>query len=66
MTKSYKCFLDEVVAPLVKKGEKLLVFTEYRGTQTYLKEALEGQFPEVGEIELINGLNEIGRETGGH
>ena len=48
-------FLNEVVAPLVEKGDKLLVFTEYRGTQTYLKEALEGQFPEVGEIELING-----------
>ena len=48
-------FLNEVVAPLVEKGEKLLVFTEYRGTQTYLKEALEDQFPEVGEIELING-----------
>ncbi len=48
-------FLNEVVAPLVEKGEKLLVFTEYRGTQTYLKEALERQFPEVGEIKLING-----------
>ena len=48
-------FLNEVVAPLVEKGEKLLVFTEYRGTQIYLKEALEDQFPEVGEIELING-----------
>ncbi len=48
-------FLSEVVAPLVEKGEKLLVFTEYRGTQTYLKEALEDQFPEVGEIEQING-----------
>ena len=48
-------FLSEVVAPLVEKGEKLLVFTEYRGTQTYLKKALEEQFPEVGEIELING-----------
>lgn len=47
--------LNKVVAPLVEKGEKLLVFTEYRGTQTYLKEALEDQFPEVGEIELING-----------
>ncbi|MDE2741130.1 MAG: SNF2-related protein [Gemmatimonadota bacterium] len=48
-------FLNEVVAPLVEKGEKLLVFTEYRGTQIYLKEALEDQFPEVGEIELLNG-----------
>ena len=48
-------FLNEVVAPLVENGEKLLVFTEYRGTQSYLKEALEHQFPEAGEIELING-----------
>ena len=52
-------FLDEVVAPLVDKGEKLLVFTEYRGTQTYLKEALEDRFPEVGEIELLNGSMEL-------
>ncbi len=48
-------FLNEVVAPLVEKGENLLIFTEYRGTQTYLKEALEDQFPEAGEVELING-----------
>ena len=48
-------FLNKVVAPLVEKEEKLLVFTEYRGTQTYLKEALEDQFPRAGKIELING-----------
>ena len=48
-------FLNEVVAPLVEKRENLLVFTEYRGTQIYLKEALEDKFPEVGEVGLING-----------
>ena len=52
-------FLNEVVAPLVEKRDKLLVFTEYRGTQTYLKEALEDKFPEVGEIQLLNGSMEL-------
>ena len=54
-------FLDDVVAPLVMDGEKLVVFTEYRATQTYLQEALESYFPSAGAVELINGsmtLNE--------
>ena len=50
-----RMFIDQVVAPLVKKGENLLVFTEYRATQSYLKEALEERFPDMGEVVLING-----------
>ncbi len=49
------CFLEKVAAPLLKRGEKLLVFSEYRATQTYLVEGLHGAFPEIGEIAVING-----------
>jgi superfamily II DNA or RNA helicase len=50
-----RIFLNDVVAPLVGEGRKLLVFTEYRATQAYLKEALEARFPECGEVILIHG-----------
>ena len=50
-----RTFLDKVVSPLVKEDGKLLIFTEYRGTQTYLQNALENQFPEFGNVALING-----------
>ncbi len=50
-----RVFLDEVVKLMVAEKRKLLVFTEYRGTQEYLKRALECRFPEAGEVLLING-----------
>ena len=50
-----KTFLDDVVSPLVSEGKKLLIFTEYRGTQTYLQKALEQYFPAAGRVALING-----------
>ena len=50
-----RLFLDQVVEPLVREGKKLLVFTEYRATQTYLEGALRHRFPELGDIALING-----------
>jgi len=50
-----RIFLDRVVAPLVEEGEKLLIFTEYRGTQAYLYEALKDRYSEIGEVVLING-----------
>lgn len=50
-----RIFLDRVVAPLVKEGKKLLVFSEYRATQSYLKLALEREFPAAGQVVLING-----------
>ena len=50
-----RLFLDEVVRPLVADGKKLLVFTEYRGTQTYIKEAIEGCFGNASNVVLING-----------
>ncbi len=56
-----RMFLEDVVSPLLSREGKLVVFTEYRATQTYLQEALERRFPEAGAVEIINGsmkLNE--------
>jgi superfamily II DNA or RNA helicase len=50
-----RIFLNDVVAPLVAEGRKLLIFTEYRATQAYLKEALEQRFSDGGEVVLIHG-----------
>ena len=50
-----RVFLDKAVAPLVAEGDKLLVFTEYRATQTYLQQALQQRFPEAESVLLING-----------
>lgn len=47
-------FLERVVDPLVAQGKKLLVFTEYRSTQTYLEEAIRARFPKR-EVSQING-----------
>ena len=48
-------FLDEIAGPLIKQGQNLLIFTEYRATQDYLREKLLSRFPELNNIELING-----------
>ena len=55
-----KQFLSEIVEPLRKQGERLLIFTEYRATQEYLVEALGKSYPD-SSIAQINGsmsLNE--------
>jgi ERCC4-related helicase len=49
-----RMFLDDVIEPLIVRDKKLLIFTEYRATQAYLKSALEERFPSSG-IALING-----------
>lgn len=48
-------FLEEIVTPLLSRGQKLLIFTEYRATQEYLKSRLQHEFPQLGGIEIING-----------
>jgi ERCC4-related helicase len=50
-----RIFLRDVVDPLIQRGEKLLIFTEFRATQTYLQEALECHFAHAGPVVLING-----------
>jgi len=41
-------FIVKVIQPLIAENKKLLIFTEYRATQTYLQEALAQHFPEAG------------------
>ncbi|MGD9727238.1 MAG: helicase-related protein [Nitrospiraceae bacterium] len=47
-----EALIDRVLAN--NGDEKVLIFTEYRTTQRYLKEALEKRFG-AGSVELING-----------
>ena len=47
-------FLSQIVEPLDQANEKLLIFTEYRGTQEYLVNALRSRYPHRG-VEQING-----------
>lgn len=54
-----RIFLDQVVSPLDQEGKKLLVFTEYRATQSYLKQALEEAFNDPGGVLLINGSMDL-------
>jgi ERCC4-related helicase len=51
----FRMFMDNVIEPLFAQKKKLLIFTEYRATQTYLAEALTKRFSERGGIVLING-----------
>lgn len=49
-------FIGELVPKILSSNskEKILVFTEYRSTQEYLKNALEEHFG-IGCVEIING-----------
>ena len=49
-----KYFLENIVGPLQREGKRLLIFTEYRGTQDYLVEALQRRHPRSGVVQ-ING-----------
>lgn len=46
--------ITDIVAPLIARGEALLIFTEYRATQDYLVAAITAAHPDR-PIELING-----------
>jgi hypothetical protein len=49
-------YLDEIIEVIQSNHgqEKILIFTEYRSTQSYLKETLEARFGS-NSVELING-----------
>ena len=47
-------FVSEVVDPVLEDGQKLLIFTEYRGTEEYLAQTLRERFPGI-QIVRING-----------
>lgn len=51
-----KLFIDEVIYRIIaaNPAEKVLIFTEYRTTQNYLRDALSLHFGD-GKVELING-----------
>lgn len=49
-------FLTEIVDPLHKQGQRLLVFTEYRATQDYLVAALEKRYPQSGAAQINGGM----------
>ena len=47
-------FINTIVSPVVRSGEKLLIFTEYRATQEYLDRALNQHF-HGSQVALIHG-----------
>lgn len=51
-----KGFSDQLISRILESNpnEKVLIFTEYRTTQAYIRQALEKRFGE-GSVELING-----------
>lgn len=48
-------FLRDVMRPLAERNVSLLVFTEYRATQSYLAEAISAALPKIGEAALVHG-----------
>ncbi|MXZ90808.1 MAG: DEAD/DEAH box helicase [Chloroflexi bacterium] len=51
-------FLSKIVEPLHQAGERLLIFTEYRATQSYLVSALEELYPQ-SKVAQINGAMDL-------
>ena len=49
-------FLDHI-KPLRESGQKLLIFTEYRGTQAYLVNALNARYPGCGVAQINGGMD---------
>ena len=49
-----KRFVSEIVDPLHRQDQRLLIFTEYRATQEYLVNVLEKLYPSSG-VAQING-----------
>ncbi len=49
-----KRFFSEIVDPLQRRGEQVLIFTEYRATQEYLVSSLMNRYPSSG-VAQING-----------
>ena len=49
-------FLEEIVAPVLQQNleERILIFTEYRGTQDYIFEQLTARFG-AGKVHIVNG-----------
>lgn len=54
--KKIKVFMDSIIDQILAKNpiEKVLIFTEYRATQEYIKTKLEERYC-LGKVEIING-----------
>ena len=54
--KKIKVFIDSIIDQILAKDslEKVLIFTEYRTTQEYIKTKLEDKYG-LGKVEIING-----------
>ena len=50
-------FLTEIVDPLHKQNQRLLVFTEYRATQEYLVAGLKKRYPQSGVVQINGSMN---------
>ena len=50
-------FLREIVAPLRRQRQRLLIFTEYRATQEYLVGALESLYPRSGVTQIHGSMS---------
>ena len=53
-------FLDEIVAPILHGNpeERILIFTEYRGTQDYIVEELARRYG-AGKVHVVNGSMDV-------
>ncbi len=49
-----KRFFSEIMDPLQRQGEQVLIFTEYRATQEYLVSSLTNRYPS-SDVAQING-----------
>lgn len=50
-----RIFLEDVIDPLRKEEKKILIFTEYRATQSYLQDSIRKRYGDLGKSVLING-----------
>jgi superfamily II DNA or RNA helicase len=55
-------FISQIVQPLLEQGQSLLVFTEYRATQDYLRETIQKAMPGV-VCRMINGSLGLDEKT---
>lgn len=55
-----RAFLDRVIAPITKANstERVLIFTEYRGTQDYIVEELSTLYG-ADQVDVINGSMDV-------
>lgn len=55
-----RAFLDQVIAPITRANstERVLIFTEYRGTQDYIVEELSALYG-ADQVDVINGSMDV-------